>query len=278
MVHEHVAGPDAGEEVRCLGGAAEPRLGGRRPGLRLQVRPVEAGEHHEVVEPQQAVDGVDVAGRELELVDQQRQHRGRHSRLDLQAHPPRPPALAPELDLDRGQQVLGLAVHIVQVGVASDPENVVSRDLHAREERLQVVGDHLLEGHEARAVGQDHEAGQQGRHLDAGEALPPAQRIAHQHGQVQREIRDVREGVAGVDRQRRQDREDALAKLGGEVLTVGVAELGRVADHDAGVPELGLQLLHEKTRVALHETFHAAPDRAQLAGGREAVRRGQGLR
>ena len=34
--------------------------------------------------------------------------------------------------------------------------------------------------------------------------------VAHDHGQVQRQVRDVRERVAGIDRERRQDREDPL--------------------------------------------------------------------
>src|SRR5205085_9809494 len=70
VVDEYVTAPDGGEEVRRVGGPAQSRLGGRRPGFRLQVRPVEGGQHHEVVQAEAPVDRVDVADSQVELVDQ----------------------------------------------------------------------------------------------------------------------------------------------------------------------------------------------------------------
>ncbi len=61
----------------------------------------------------------------------------------------------------------------LEVGVAGDPEWVMVDDLHAREQRIEMGGDHLLERHEPLAIGHDHEAGQDRRHLDPGEAGHP---------------------------------------------------------------------------------------------------------
>ena len=96
-----------------------------------------------------------------------------HARVDLQAHRPAE-APPPQLELDGGQQVVGLFLLEGEVGVAGDPEGVVLLDLHAREQLDQVRRDDLLERDEALAVGQHDEAGQQRRHLDPGEVRSSA--------------------------------------------------------------------------------------------------------
>ena len=112
------------------------------------------------------VDGVVV---EVELADEQLAHLGGDPGVDLEAHG-RAEAAAAQLDLDRGEQVVGLLLLEREVGVAGDPEGEGLHDLHAREQLVEVGGDDLLERHEALAVGHDHEAGQQRRHLHPGEA------------------------------------------------------------------------------------------------------------
>src|SRR5947209_3942366 len=81
----------------------------------------------------------------------------------------------------------------VEVGVAGEPEGVVGGDLHAGEEGVQVGGDHLLQGHEALAVGQRHEALQQRRHLDPGDVGVPGLRVTDDDGEVEAEVADVGE-------------------------------------------------------------------------------------
>ena len=98
---------------------------------------------------EQAVHLVDVGGLQLELARQQLEDLGRHARIDLEADHARVPAAAPELGLDRREQVLGVAVDVVEVAVAGHPERMVVDDLHAREQRLQVERDHVLERHVA---------------------------------------------------------------------------------------------------------------------------------
>ena len=93
-----------------------------------------------------------------------------HPRADLDAHDvaEAPPA---QLVLDRLQQVVGL-VGDREVGVAGHAEDVVVDDLHAREQRVEVLGDQVLERHERVAVAGGDEARQHLlRHLHAREGL-----------------------------------------------------------------------------------------------------------
>ncbi|GMA87564.1 hypothetical protein GCM10025868_28140 [Angustibacter aerolatus] len=100
--------------------------------------------------------------------------------------------------------------------------------VHAREELVEVRGDDVLEGHEARLVRvgvgrldggragrgllDGDEPRQQRRHLDAGEVLLLRLGVADDDREVQRQARDVGERVGRVDRQRREHREDLVAE------------------------------------------------------------------
>ena len=194
--------------------------------------------------------------------------------LDLEAHGPAEAAAA-QLDLDRGEQVVGLLLLEGEVGVAGDPEGVVALDLHAREQRVEVGGDDLLERHEALAVGHHHEPGQQQRHLHPGEAPLVGDRVAHDDGQVQRQVRDVRERVAGVDGQRREHREDALLEHLVEVLAVVLVELVPAGEHDA---DLGAGRARSRrgtpARARPSSALDLVADVEQLLGRGAAVGRG----
>ena len=67
-------------------------------------------------------------------------------------------AAAADLVLDRLAEVVGLVGDVV-VGVAGDAEEGVVDDLHPREERLEVVGDDVLERDEAAAVADRQDTG-----------------------------------------------------------------------------------------------------------------------
>ena len=130
--------------------------------------------------------------------------------LDLEAHGATEAAAA-QLHLDGGEQVVGLLLLERQVGVAGDPERAVLVELHAGEQLGELRGDHLLERDEAvrrRA----------GRGSGAAAAAPSPGRSAARPvsgsrtitAEVQREVGDVGERMAGVDGERREDREDPL--------------------------------------------------------------------
>ena len=79
--------------------------------------------------------------------------------------------------LERLDEVLGLVLLDLDVLVAGDAEHVVLEDLHAGEQVAEVVGDEVLERHEAHAgrgrrADVSHEPGQHLRHLQARELLP----------------------------------------------------------------------------------------------------------
>ena len=67
-----------------------------------------------------------------------------HAGADLDAHDLAEAAPA-QLLLDRPQQVVGLVVD-GEVGVARDAEDVEVDDLHAREERVEMLGDQVSSG------------------------------------------------------------------------------------------------------------------------------------
>ena len=129
-----------------------------------------------------------------------------------------------ELLLDGHQQVVGLVLLDREVGVAGDPEEVALDDLHAHEQVGQVGLDDLVDGHERRRLDVE-QARQDLRHLDPGEHALAGVRIAQPDGDRQAERRDVRERVPGIDRERREDREDLVE----EALAQRVVMLGHVA-------------------------------------------------
>ena len=157
---------------------------------------------------------------EAEAAQQQRLRRVRHRPLDLE--PDRlAEAPAAELLLDRQEQVVGLVLLDREVGVARDPEEVVLLDLHPGEQRVEVGLDDLVDQDEARRLDLE-QARQDLRDLDPREPALAGLRVAQPDRDRQAERRDVRERVPGIDRERRQDREDLVE----EALAEGLVVLG----------------------------------------------------
>lgn len=65
-------------------------------------------------------------------------------------------------------------------------------DLHAGEQRLQVRGDHLLNGHDALIVGHDDETRQEARHLDTGRPDRRASSLLTSDGELQMNSGELR--------------------------------------------------------------------------------------
>ena len=115
-------------------------------------------------------------------------------------------------------------------------------NLHAREEGIQVLSNDVFERNvaalAARSVGgagtihRDHTVQLVG-HLHAGEQLLAGLRVTHQHRKVQRQTRNVREGVRRVNCQRGQNREDVLHELLTQTLLS--VRIQVVPTHDADV-------------------------------------------
>lgn len=105
-----------------------------------------------------------------------------------------------KLRLDQLQQVVCGLQGRLDDGVARDPEQGAGRDLHAREEHVQVLHDEVVERHEGvLAVHRDQALGDLLGHrdLDPGHVGLTAAGEAQRHQQVERQVRDKREGWAG---------------------------------------------------------------------------------
>ena len=89
--------------------------------------------------------------------------------------------------------------------------------------------------------------GQQRRHLHAREALLAARGVAHDDREVQRQVRDVRERVRGVDRERREHREDAVLEHRGRAgLRSSSSSSSQSANSTPASCERGRDLLGER--------------------------------
>ncbi len=185
MVRQNVAGAQHGEEVGDLGGdAAQARLRRGRPHLFLEVWTVELREGGEAAHVEQAVDLIDVGRLELELAREQVQHLRRHAGIDLEPHHARVTAPAAQLGLDRGQQVLGVAVDVVEISITRDAERMMSHDLHPGEKQRKVKCDHVLQRDVALTLDERNETRQDRWDFDARESRLPALWIAHPNCKV----------------------------------------------------------------------------------------------
>ena len=124
---------------------------------------------------------------------------------------------------------------------------------------VEVGGDHLLEGDEPLAVGHDHEAGQDRRDLDPGDPLLAGAGVAHLHQQVEREVGDVGEGVARVDGQGGEHREDLPVEDVHQVRAVVVVERRPVREPHPGLGQGRDQPVEEDPVLAGHQLLHPAP-------------------
>ena len=187
MVSKDITCMQHGKQIGHLGAdAAQTRLRGRRPWLFLQVGTVELPQSAQAAEIEQALALIHISRLQLQLSGEQIQHLGRHPGLDLEPDHPRVTAAAAQLGLDGGEQILGIAVDVVEVAVAGDAERVMCDDVHAGEERLQMKRDHVLERHVPRVLAERNEPRQDGRNLDAREMLLPPLRVSHGDREVER--------------------------------------------------------------------------------------------
>ncbi len=245
-----------------------------------QRRQVERGERQQVRGVHQAREFVHVVVRErtgrrilliTELDQQQVPERRRHRGVHLDAHH-LGEAAVPDLLLDQAEQVLRLVSVIdLEIGVAGDPEGVPAQNLHAGEERLQVGADDLLERHELVRRRERHPARQDLGHLHPRETLL-AVRASQHHGEREAEVRDVREGMAGIDRERRQYRKDVAVEIRVDMRAVHRREIvDALMDREALLRKRGQEVLHQALSVSSHQRAHDRRDRRELVLGRHAV-------
>ena len=274
LVDEEVAAPDLREQVARVLRVHQPRGRHSERRLELELRTVEVDQLVEVREVEWAVDLVDLVGRRVESLAEPLEHAARRRARDL--HPDDvAEAPAPQLELDRLEQVVGL-VRDLEVRVSRDAKDRSLENLHAGEEPVEEVPDHVLERQQPAAVADREEPRQAFGNLDAGEALLARLGVAGEHAEAQREAGDVREGLTGADSERGQDREDlaleALVELGN---LVGI-EIVDLRDHDPLVRECRAKRLLPEFRLALGQLEHALADQRQRRPRGQPVRRANG--
>ena len=118
--------------------------------------------------------------------------------------------------LDGGQQVLGLVLLDGDVRIPGDPERRLRRGSR-RPGRAPAGGPRSPPRWRTKrsSPGSRQEAGEERRDLDPGEAVLLGAGIAHHGGQVERQVRDERKRVGGIDGQWRQHGEDLLVEHAG---------------------------------------------------------------
>ena len=254
VVHEHIALADRGEDVGAavLLGGLERQRGRRNVRGVVQLRPVDPRQVEQSAQIEQTRQAVDLLRRDVELLDQQVEGDVVDLLGDLEADRGTEPP-PQELGLERLDEVLGLVLLDHHVLIAREAERVVVEDLHAREEVFEVIRDDVFEGDVPRpvAVARDlDEPGEHRRDLEPGEVLTPRAGVADADREVERQPRDVREGVRRVDRERHQDGEDLGLEVlvGVRLLLVGQGLPGE--DVDAGLGERGLNVVHPRRSVA----------------------------
>ncbi len=224
----------------------------------------------EIVEPEQPGALVDLNRIDLHRLDQLVAQARLHLRGDLE---PDHLAEAPAADLllHSEKQVVRLIGDVV-VRVASDTEHGLVDDLHSREEVVEVGGDHVLEWDEGEAVADREEAAQQLlRHLDPGGNLLVLLRVAEQDTPVEREVRDVREGTASPDHQRRECREDLAGEEVFHLLPLLRIRIIQGDDPDAVLGEGRSDLLGEAAAEAVAELDRPLAIQLDYVGRRHCV-------
>ena len=276
VVHQDVAAPDRVEDIGRAFVAHEGRRHDGCPGLILQGGPVQADEEPQVAERQQPLGDVDLRFLDLELAHEHLAGLHAHRVVDLQ--PDRSGTSLPPLQdrFDRGQQIVGLVLFDLDIGVARDPEEVVRQQVHAGEQLIQVGRDDFLERHEPLSVGQLDEAWDVGWHLDARELPHPGHGVTHHGGDVQRQTRDVGERVRRVDRQRREDREDPFAEPSSQERPVALREVDPMREADAFLLQGRQEFVGEEFPCASLHLVDPLADRFQLLVGSHPVGRGDG--
>src|SRR5262245_46970373 len=260
---------------------AQRRRRGRRERLVLQLRQVELVERHQVGDVQGAVNRIYVLLFHFQRVAQQLDHVRAHTGGDLQPHAEAEAAVA-HLLLDRLEQVARLVLFYLDVGVASDAERLTFDDAHSREERVDVRRHHLFEHREAISLARDrNQPGDVGRkrQFDAGEAdilLALFRILRHdQYSQVHADVRDVRERMARVHGQGRENGEDALVEKVAQLPALIPVKAAVRDDSHVRLVQTRQDLFEQAAHLHFEQRAQAFRDKPQLRRRRKPVGREQ---
>ncbi len=252
------------------------RLGDQRsPRLVVELGPVEGVDGPQAVEPERTGEPVDVVGAEPQLLGQTLDRAFRCPRIDLQADDGQEAAAA-ELLLQGEKEVVGCVVVQSQVGIAGDPEDAGLSHVHAGEQFVDEGHQRLLEWDEPVAAREGKQPGHIGRHLHPGESGGVVLPVSDLDAYIEREVRDIGEGMAGIDRQWGDHREDQPLEHLMEIGVVATIERFPVAQLDPLHLEGRRDLLQQQCLLAPDHPLQRSPNVGQQLLGRAAVE-GQAL-
>ena len=217
--------------------------------LEHEVWPLGDDELGGVGEPQHALLDEDGVVADVELLDDEALQARRHQPVDLE-----PDDVAAAAALERrlvgGDEVLGLLLDL-DVTVAQHAEGAVAAREEAREQPRQVHADHRLDADEADRLGAVDRRGFLDRQADEAHELA-RDRDQRVHGRVvalapeldahrDAAVGDEREGMRGIDGDRRQDRQVLRDELPVEPLALRGLQLLGLDDVDVRPSHLGLE-------------------------------------
>ena len=276
MARTHVPALDRVEHARRPVERGDPLRGERRLAVGREV-------HHgvdleEVRERDHSLDAVEVLGLELELALEDLEGLARQRGAVLEPHRG---ALAPRADplLDRLEEVARALLVDDEVPVARHADHRAGADHVAVKDLVEVAADRVLEEDDlgaARRGGELDEARQHGRR-DVDERGRPraAAGPGERHREADRAVREMREGVARVERERRHDGEDRPSEVLGEERLLGRLELLELEDPHADPLEARPQVVEEGAVLPRDELLAALRDGAERLAGREPVGEGR---
>ncbi len=267
LIANHVEGILASGERRRL--PREQRLVPQVP------ESLTAVQRHQRRQIHRSVDSVDVRFAQIERAHQHLGEPRVARRQNFQAHRFAQDALAQRL-LDRLKQVLRFIFVDDQVGVARDAKYGVGQHAEAAEQIAEMCGDDLLEQDVAQSLewprsGQRDDAIEQRRDLDDAVELLPRIRVLDQQDDVQALVVDVRERMAGIDRQRCEDRIDLPCEQPVEVFALRRLERIERDALNAGRGQARHDLRVEQPVLLGDERVHARLDPRELLHGTETV-------
>ena len=276
MVQQDVAGADAVEDVAVAPGQRlrRPRLEG---GEFQVVARNPVGHLHHAHEIDRTGDAVEVVLREVELREQEVGHRRRAVVGDFEADRVAEVPLR-QFALDRRAQVLHFFLVDEEVAVARDAELVAAEHVHPGEQ----FADELVQdrGEEDEGIGavaqlarqQDH-ARQHARRLhDGGVGTAPEGVLAFEFdGEVEALVEDAREGVRGVEPDRRQYRHHLAQEEAADPLALRLVPVRAAQEADAFGVERRQDFLVEQRVLRLDQGARFGADAQQVFLRRQAV-------
>ena len=272
MVDDEVLLPDRGEAVAGMFADALGKTG--IVGHEFEIGTVDRGELRHLREREHAVDHEHlVLGHRRAPAARSGADPSRHRRVELEPDDRAAPA-ALEHGLERAHQVFGFFLDF-QVGIPDHAEGALPLDRIARKQLGDEQRGDLLQRDQARGAvrrrGQADEAVDLLRKADQRVHRFPVAGAHEMERQGEAEIGNEREGMGGVDRERRQNREDVAQEMVGEPRPVGLLERIRIDEHDAVAGELGAKLAPARLLVA-GKPGHRVVDADELLGRSHPVR------